>query len=182
MDTLISFMIQDMKNVCIYLPQALAAGAVYVLVYVLFRRFGRHCNHGFQHLFLRTLFVIYAVMLVMIVFFSRETGSRQGVDLTFLGTWGITARAHSFVIENILLFIPFGILFPVWLPKGKRGYTVPAGCLCSIFIEYLQLRTGRGFCQLDDVVMNSLGTLVGFILMESGSFLFLNMKKHLWSK
>ena len=44
MDTLISFMIQDMKNVCIYLPQALAAGAVYVLVYVLFRRFGRHCN------------------------------------------------------------------------------------------------------------------------------------------
>lgn len=43
---------------------------------------------------------------------------------------------------------------------------MPAGLLCSTAIEYTQLRTGRGFCQLDDVVMNTLGALAGYFLWQ----------------
>ena len=109
------------------------------------------------------LFVIYLWMLVMIVFFCREPGSRMGTDFRFMGTWGTTMQDHAWVIENIFLFLPFGFLFPVWLPKKKTAWTIPVGFLCSVAIEYCQLRTGRGFCQLDDVIMNTLGAGIGFL-------------------
>lgn len=102
-------------------------------------------------------------MLVMIVFFCREPGSRIGTDLRFMGTWGTTMQDHAWVIENIFLFLPFGFLFPVWLPEKKTAWTIPVGFLCSVAIEYCQLRTGRGFCQLDDVIMNTLGAVIGFL-------------------
>lgn len=54
------------------------------------------------------LFVIYLWMLVMIVFFCREPGSRMGTDFRFMGTWGTTMQDHAWVIENIFLFLPFG--------------------------------------------------------------------------
>lgn len=57
------------------------------------------------------LFVIYLWMLVMIVFFCREPGSRMGTDFRFMGTWGTTMQDHAWVIENIFLFLPFGF-FP----------------------------------------------------------------------
>lgn len=65
------------------------------------------------------LFVIYLWMLVMIVLFCREPGSRMGTDFRFMGTWGTTMQDHAWVIENIFLFLPFVFLFPVWLPKRK---------------------------------------------------------------
>ena len=71
---------------------------------------------------------------------------------------------HAWVLENILLFLPFGILLPVCLPGRGHWLTVPAGILCSACIEYIQLRTGRGYCQLDDVVMNGLGALAGWLI------------------
>lgn len=33
-------------------------------------------------------------------FFSREPGSRQQIDLNLFGTWGQTAIAHAYFIEN----------------------------------------------------------------------------------
>ena len=80
-----------------------------------------------------------------------------------MGTWGTTMQDHAWVIENIFLFLHFGFLFPVWLPKKKTAWTIPVGFLCSVAIEYCQLRTGRGFCQLDDVIMNTLGAGIGFL-------------------
>ena len=38
------------------------------------------------------------------------------------------------------------------------------GFMCSVAIESIQFYTGYGFCQLDDVVMNTLGTIIGYLL------------------
>ncbi|RHU96207.1 VanZ family protein [Clostridium sp. OM07-9AC] len=78
-----------------------------------------------------------------------------------LGDYNAGSRVGS---GNILLFLPFGILLPVCLPGRGHWLTVPAGILCSACIEYIQLRTGRGYCQLDDVVMNGLGALAGWLI------------------
>lgn len=105
---------------------------------------------------------------------SREPGSRQGIDITLFQTWGVTPQEHAFVIENILLFVPFGVLFPLAVAGSKNGdgravdrlskCTVLFGFLCSVCIETVQLITERGYCQLDDVVMNTLGSLAGYII------------------
>ena len=208
MTKMFPFIVKDMKNVLIYLPQALCACGIYAVCYglvtlitgMLARRLqkngqqpsGDNSNlpdNGQQpsgdngslperaalserlnlwlknagHFLGSNLFVIYLWMLVMIVFFCREPGSRVGTDLRFMGTWGTTMQDHAWVIENIFLFLPFGFLFPVLLPKKKTAWTIPVGFLCSVAIEYCQLRTGRGFCQLDDVIMNTLGAGIGFL-------------------
>lgn len=208
MTKMFPFIVKDMKNVLIYLPQALCACGIYAVCYglvtlitgMLARRLqkngqqptgenGSLPDNGQQpsgdngslperaalserlnlwlknagHFLGSNLFVIYLWMLVMIVFFCREPGSRIGTDLRFMGTWGTTMQDHAWVIENIFLFLPFGFLFPVWLPEKKTAWTIPVGFLCSVAIEYCQLRTGRGFCQLDDVIMNTLGAVIGFL-------------------
>lgn len=208
MTKMFPFIVKDMKNVLIYLPQALCACGIYAVCYglvtlitgMLARRLqkngqqppgenGSLPDNGQQpsgdngslperaalserlnlwlknagHFLGSNLFVIYLWMLVMIVFFCREPGSRVGTDLRFMGTWGTTMQDHAWVIENIFLFLPFGFLFPVLLPKKKTAWTIPVGFLCSVAIEYCQLRTGRGFCQLDDVIMNTLGAVIGFL-------------------
>ena len=208
MTKMFPFIVKDMKNVLIYLPQALCACGIYAVCYglvtlitgMLARRLqkngqqpsgdnGGQPENGQQptgknggqperaalserlnlwlknagHFLGSNLFVIYLWMLVMIVFFCREPGSRIGTDFRFMGTWGTTMQDHAWVIENIFLFLPFVFLFPVWLPKKKTAWTIPVGFLCSVAIEYCQLRTGRGFCQLDDVIMNTLGAVIGFL-------------------
>ena len=44
----------------------------------------------------------------------------------------------------------------------KECFCVFIGFLCSCGIELSQLITQRGYCQLDDVVTNTVGMLVGW--------------------
>lgn len=124
---------------------------------------------------------VYLAVMFVTVFLSREPGSRQGIDMTLFGTWGETPQAHAFVIENILLFVPFGILYPLAVSATDRKsdlskkidwekFTVLWGFLISVGIETVQLMTERGYCQLDDVVMNTLGALVGYVVFASLKF------------
>ncbi len=109
------------------------------------------------------LAVVYIVILAKTVYYSRPSFSRNKVNMEVLGTWGTTLRAHAYVIENFMLFIPFGILLPLCLPKARKGWLcILSGCICSIFIETVQWMTKRGNCELDDIIMNTLGTVVGW--------------------
>ena len=58
------------------------------------------------------LFCIYIAVMLVITFLSRENGSRSGaMDLQLFSTWGINKRNNAFVVENVLLFIPYGFLY-----------------------------------------------------------------------
>lgn len=97
--------------------------------------------------------------------FSREAGSRKGIDLTILSTWGKTAQEHAYFIENIMMFVPLGILLPMLFKKiRKLQYCALTGFLCSCMIEVSQLVTQRGFCQLDDVITNTVGAVAGWMI------------------
>lgn len=72
---------------------------------------------------------------------------------------------NAATILNILLFIPFGFL-PIFIFKNIHKHWwngIILGGVFSIGIEFLQTFIGR-FAQLDDVIMNTFGTLVGFLL------------------
>lgn len=104
------------------------------------------------------LFIIYIEILMQTAFFSREPGSRKQIDLDLFGTWGQTAMAHAYFIENIIMFIPFGLLAPIVFKRMRNaGFCVLIGFLCSCGIEISQLITQRSYCQLDDVVTNTMG-------------------------
>ena len=61
-------------------------------------------------------------------------------------------------INNVLVFIPFGLLFPI---KRWRWLLILA-ILFSSTIEAVQYGLNLGWCEIDDVICNVLGAAVGF--------------------
>lgn len=182
---MIDYVVKDVMEVAGYLPIGIICGIAAIVVYIICNRLrsrklcsmegaepGSRQHTGLTvsvrshmwNVIVWFLFVVYMVVMFITVFLSREPGSRQGIDMTLFGTWGETPQAHAFVIENILLFVPFGILYPVAVPGRWKYFTVLTGMIISVVIETVQLITQRGYCQLDDVVMNTLGSLVGYVI------------------
>ena len=96
-------------------------------------------------------------------------------DLRFMWAYREMLTGHpewkedvGYNVKNILFFIPFGLWFPKKAMKNsffkdKQWLTVLiAGMVFSVFIEITQYITCRGLCELDDVLCNGLGALIGF--------------------
>ena len=67
------------------------------------------------------------------------------------------------LIGNVCLFIPLGILFCAAYPK-RTGYGLPV-LFCgfySLLMETIQLITLFGIFDVDDIILNTLGGLLGF--------------------
>lgn len=65
-------------------------------------------------------------------------------------------------LQNIAFFIPFGVLLPVkkWKAVFITAITFSAG------IEIVQYFGGYGLAELDDVICNTLGAMIGlWVLM-----------------
>lgn len=75
-------------------------------------------------------------------------------------------------ILNIIFFMPFGFLLPtLWNKFRKFIPTVFVGFIFSLIIEVGQLFTIRA-TDVDDLIMNTLGTILGFILFKILSIIF----------
>ena len=127
----------------------------------------RIIRRNFLRILVLSLFMIYAAVMLQQAFFSRPPGSRAAVNLTLFGTWGRSAQGNAYVIENIIMFIPWGVLMTLLIrPLQRNGFLcVLSGFAASAALETVQYLTQRGFCQLDDVVMNTLGAFVGWLLI-----------------
>ena len=65
-------------------------------------------------------------------------------------------------ILNILLFVPIGLLASVVLNKWRLlKVFVFGGCL-SVSVELLQLALRKGVCNIDDVINNVTGCIIGY--------------------
>ena len=185
------YIIEDIHQTLQYMPNAarlaLACMGIYLMIYViasiiiwlLHCIFHMHKDtkdernkkimYNIWHMLCCGAFVAYMYVLAMIVYYSRESGSRIGaIDTQLWSTWGLTLQEHAYFIENIVLFVPFGFLFPLVFKHLFRWATIPFGCMISMGIEFLQLVTGRGYCQLDDIVTNTAGTAIGFFAFLIG--------------
>ena len=75
-------------------------------------------------------------------------------------------------LGNIILFMPVGMLLPVVTDWKKMWKIMVMGAGFSFFIEIIQLITSRGYFDLDDIILNSLGALIGFGLYNAAWKLF----------
>lgn len=156
---------EDILESLKYLKLSIVIASFLVVLYIVFNKFIKNKSIGIKTIVPMFILVVYLVSLFQIVFLSREPGSRDGIDLQIFGTITGDARGNSYVIENIFLFIPLGFLVPLVFNKVRTFWRcIPIGFLLSICIEVTQLLTKRGFCQLDDVTMNTLGCMIGFLL------------------
>ncbi|MCR5029599.1 MAG: VanZ family protein, partial [Fibrobacter sp.] len=69
------------------------------------------------------------------------------------------------IIGNISMFIPVGIVWPLCFKKLDCLWkTVLAGAVFSLFIEISQLAFYERCSDVDDLLMNASGVLIGAIL------------------
>lgn len=107
----------------------------------------------------------YLIVLLQIALLSREPGSRTTTNLIPFSTFGTTNQSRAYEIENIIMFLPMGILLPILCkPLRKLRWIAPVMLLISIGIEVTQFITERGYMQTDDVIMNVLGGGIGFVI------------------
>jgi len=66
------------------------------------------------------------------------------------------------IITNIILFIPLGLL--LGKTCGWKGIVVAAGM--SVLIEITQLITHLGLFEIDDIIHNTLGAGIGYIIPQ----------------
>ena len=70
------------------------------------------------------------------------------------------------MVLNMIMFAPLGFLLPAYFERYRHwGRTLAAGFLTSLAVELIQLFTFRA-TDVDDLIMNTLGTLVGFLLAK----------------
>lgn len=170
MNQVIRLVFNQIYNAFMYIPGGCVWAACTTIVVFLSGILWRFCIHKsirwtfWCRLFPLFLFVVYVYCLLQLTVLSRKPGSFGGMDWRILARWSESDAQKAFLIMNIIMFIPLGILLPMF---GKwAGHILvswPAAIICSIGIEIIQLKYHLGFCQLDDVIANSVGFLVGFL-------------------
>lgn len=117
------------------------------------------------------LLIEYISLIYCSTVFFRITCS--SVQYDYMPFWSYQAyfdgREPNALIENmmnILVFVPIGLLLG-HLIKNKTFVRVAIMGVCiSIGIELLQLILKKGFSELDDIMHNTLGCLIGFWLYK----------------
>lgn len=164
---MLKYIVNDMAAVFRFLPYGIVAGIIVaILLSALNDRRVRRLKKPIPVASV-TCFFMYLVIMLFITFISRENGSRKGIDLQLFSTMGINPRNNAFVAENVLLFIPYGFVC-AWAVKGGRKFLLCTlyGFLTSACIETMQLITQRGYFQVDDILTNVLGTIIGYIFFR----------------
>jgi len=83
------------------------------------------------------------------------------------------------LLGNIIGFIPFGFLLALLIPWFRNGFKILfAGLLFSLGYEMMQLLFGLGVFDVDDLILNTTGSFIGFIIfLLVRSFVLIPIKK-----
>ena len=103
---------------------------------------------------------------------AKEAGTRN-LNLTPFTTIKLYLRhiekpyAYTNIVANLLFFVPVGFLIPIAFPKHKKFLKTMIICLIIVAsIEIFQYITCLGFCDIDDVILNMVGSMTGFIVYK----------------
>ncbi len=76
---------------------------------------------------------------------------------------------HAWVnlVGNVVMFVPLGFFASCfWRKMRKLGWHLLAMALTIVAIELLQMFTLLGKCDVDDLILNLVGTTIGFLLWK----------------
>ena len=124
------------------------------------------------------LCVLYIFSIVYFTLMFRERGEKHFSGLfEYYGKIFSSSDAREDILMNIWLFIPLGAVMYSLYPK-RVILLLPIAL--SLIIEGIQLYSGNGLCELDDMISNSIGGYIGFIIgkLTKGFMQRINQWKH----
>lgn len=112
--------------------------------------------------FWAVLFVLYMNAMLIVVGIPSAQYIRWNPEINWIPFQDISSANIVGMVLNVLMFVPFGAFLPIYFAKFRKvSATVLAGVLMSFTIELFQLFTFR-VTDIDDLIMNTLGTLLGY--------------------
>lgn len=124
------------------------------------------------------MFAGYLFLVLYTTIFRRETLGHTECQLSPL--WSYHVLNYTILSQNVLnviLFIPLGFFGVLLFDKWQGMKTVGLGCGISMMIELTQLLTRRGVCNIDDVIHNTAGCIIGSGLLLAMQGMYLRIKK-----
>ena len=126
-------------------------------------------------------FIIYLFMMVYYLFFSEKMGRIPGKSYRYnlvpfaeikrylhyrdkIGNFNVLLN----LLGNVLCFVPFGFVIPILTSKQTFFRMLFLSMLASVLVELLQLISMLGSCDIDDIILNTLGGVIGYILFVIG--------------
>ena len=144
---------------------------------------------------LRTLFIIYCILLITILFLNNEyrMNGFQGINIntfsrehfetiniipfsTIIGyIYGLlfedvsTSIVIVNLVTNLLLFAPMGFLIPLLFKNRITNIKqfIILIIILSLFVEILQFITYSGSTDIDDIILNTIGAIIIYALMKT---------------
>lgn len=134
-----------------------------------------------KHKYVKGLFVVYLFLLVWIIIFKTEFSIEplkglQGINLEpfkYVKRVGNTINFAD-VIENMVVFIPFGLLLKMVNRHISILYATLLFFTTSLFFEVMQYVLCIGISDITDLITNTLGGMIGLALYH---VLYLGFKK-----
>ena len=138
-------------------------------------------KNTFGQVMLRLGFVIYVAAMIWLLFgqrwgeeFYRSVNLRPFVTLRLYwkllhGESDYYVR-HAFInlVGNVVMFIPLGFFQPYLMKFLRKWYrTLFSTAVLILTIECIQYLTGLGSCDIDDVILNVAGAIIGYILWRA---------------
>ncbi len=110
-------------------------------------------------------FGFYISLLIQIGIFSRSFGTTREVNWIPFQVPGGENLIILYSLANAVIFIPFGIL----VPKVFRGVNtvwkmILATLITSVCIETIQYVLACGYTEVEDVIMNAIGGMIGYLI------------------
>ena len=114
------------------------------------------------------LLIEWIILVLGMAVIFRESSAERSINLLPLSSY-FDYGEHSYLMEkvalnilNVALFVPVGLLLGCGFRNltWKRAFAI--GAMVSVFIEILQLIFRKGLCEVDDVIHNVLGCMVGY--------------------
>ncbi len=124
-------------------------------------------------LLLLAVFSAYIFIVLWLTLFNREVGEHRSMLTPF---WEYAKVIHNEdrsyfikqILGNLIMLMPFGSMLPCLFKLNIKKCLIISGCF-SVFIEITQYITGRGLMEFDDVLNNTIGAIVGYLLFYLGA-------------
>ena len=134
-------------------------------------------NTGIFKKYIKPVVIVLLLMWLGIVLsltvLGREPFEGRHFQTDFLWSYKYGYKQGSrFVfqmIENVVMYMPFGFLFPFLLKEKLSGWklfviTIIAGLAISFTTEFMQSLFRIGLFEFDDLFHNGLGIVIGFLV------------------
>ena len=102
------------------------------------------------------------LVLCTTIFYREETFEKRFYLHPLWSYSTLYNKLLAQIIMNVMLFIPIGFFVGGALKKKHILNTLGIGFTLSFFIELTQLITTRGVFNVDDIIHNVLGSVIGF--------------------